>query len=108
MAMNEMAAPAPDEAMPTPAGYEICISVDGAGKITVGVESADQEAAESQGGDESGEAAMPVGSIREAVATAMEIYKNDGAMPDGQDDAEFNGGFGKAKAAPRDTMLNEE
>lgn len=83
--------------------YEICISVTG-GKISVGVESAGDEAAE--GGE--GDSGTPVGSIREAVAMAMEIYQNDGAMPEDADDIEFNSGFGKAKAAPKDKMLNED
>lgn len=103
----EAAAPEQTAAPEASSDYEICISVTG-GKISVGVESAGVEAAEG-GAQEGGEAAQtPVGSIREAVAMAMEIYQNDGAMPDGQDDAEFNGGFGKTKPAPKDKMLNED
>jgi hypothetical protein len=109
MAMDQAATDPTAAPAETSNDYEICISVTG-GKISVGVESAAAEAAEggNEEGGEAGEGDKPVGSIREAVALAMEIYQNDGAMPDGSDDAEFNGGFGKQAAAPKDKMFNEE
>jgi hypothetical protein len=108
MAMDQAATDQTAAPAETSNDYEICISVTG-GKISVGVESAGAEAAEGgEAGGEAGEGDKPVGSIREAVALAMEIYQNDGAMPDGSDDAEFNGGFGKKTVAPQDKMLNEE
>lgn len=92
-----------------PKSYEICISVSG-DQISVGVGSGGVESGHEGEVQDGGESASmkPVGSIREAMSVAMEIYQNDGAMPDGSDDKEFDGGFGKAKPAPKDKMFNEE
>lgn len=86
----------------TDTGYEICIKVDGAGKISVGVDMESDEAAQGPGtgapvtptDDDS--SYHPVRSIKEAMQVAMDIYKNSGQMVSadaGMDD--FNSGFGQ-------------
>lgn len=87
-----------------PAGYEICIRVGGDGKLSVGVESGQAEAAEAAPGMQPGAASMPeesggqyqpAESIKEALTMALDIYRADGKLPgDGdQDSAEFDAGF---------------
>lgn len=93
-------------------GYEICISVGADGKISVGVESAADEAAEEAGAAAQDApkppAMMPVGSIREAMQMAMGIFEADGEMPSGGDDDEFDAGFGpKGKSPMMDKMSME-
>lgn len=96
-------------------GYTIEITVTADGKISVGVESADEENEEesSAGGasagsgadgagtsdDESTEptegAAQPAKNIKDALVMALEIYKNNGASPGVDDsDSQFQSGFG--------------
>lgn len=79
----------------TTAGYEICIRVDGEGKIAVGVESNDQEAAEANGQAEPSAEYTPVENIKEGLTLALEIYRADGQMPDdgSQGNADFDSGF---------------
>lgn len=79
----------------TTAGYEICIRVDGQGKLAVGVESNAQEAAEANGQMEPSAEYTPVESIKEALTMALDIYRADGQMAGdgGQDSAEFEAGF---------------
>lgn len=81
-------APTGDEAG---AGYTICMTVTPDGKVMIGTKPAEPEGAEGM---------KPVASMRDAMSMAMEIYQNDGAMPDGQEDEQFNEGFGKAQKAP--------
>lgn len=86
--------------------YEICIRVDDDRKLSVGVDKGEEAAAPGEGGqgamsmgDEGGEMQyQPVGSIKEALMAAMEIYQNDGEMGAGED--EFNAGYGSKKQGP--------
>jgi hypothetical protein len=85
----------PEETMT--GGYQICINVGPAGKITVGVETAKYEAAEEEGAQAAGmerESMQPVGDFQEAIKTAMDIYKANGKMAEGQ--AEEAKGFAEA------------
>lgn len=76
----------------TPA-YEICIKVDEAGAISVGV----LDATENYAGSDAEVQYTPVGSIKEAITTAMDIYQNNGQML-GSGDDDFNSGFGAPQA----------
>lgn len=104
---------APDTGATTPSGdtgaasYTIEISVTPDG-ISVGVESADQENAEEGGSEGAGEAqgtpaaATPVGSIKEALTLALDIYRADGQMPDQNapsPEDEMSSGFGGSTGA---------
>lgn len=76
--------------------YTICIKVEG-GQLSVGV---DKAAAAPMGDGMEGMAETAkyaaAGSIKEALTMALEIYRNDGAMPDeAVGDAEFNSGFSR-------------
>jgi hypothetical protein len=79
-------------------GYVIEIRVGADKSISVCVESAaDEDAEESGGGDDgsggdSDDNSTPVKSIKEALTMALEIYRNDGEMPQ-QADADFQQGF---------------
>lgn len=81
---------------PTQAGYTICIQVGADGKLSVGV---DKEAAAAPmpgaGMEMEAEAMayMPAGSIKEALTVALEIYRNDGQMPDDGGQADFDSGY---------------
>jgi hypothetical protein len=87
---------------PSP-GYTIEITVTGDGKISVGVESADEENAEESGaGGDQGESAdqesaeaKPFKNIKDALTYALQIYKNDGEAPedDGASEDAFQSGF---------------
>jgi hypothetical protein len=71
---NESAEGAPDaEAPEGSGGFEIEISVDGQGGITVGSESASDEASESAGSEEA--QGQPAANIKEALTIALGIYK---------------------------------
>ena len=73
-------------------GYTVELEVAGDGTMTVSVESAGQESAESGGEDAAG---TPVKSIKEALALILEIVKAGGQMPDTQGaEADFNAGYG--------------
>lgn len=88
-----------------PGGYTICLKVAADGGISVGVEREGAEMAEAMpsapgaapaemGAEAESESYMPAASIKEALTTALEIYRNDGQMPDGgQADAEFGSGY---------------
>lgn len=83
------AAPAePQEA--ASGGYCICVCVSADGKMMVGTKPLTPEDAT--------EGMSPASSIREAMAMAMDIYKNNGDMPDESEDADFAAGFGKPAA----------
>lgn len=74
---------------------EITVSPDG---ISVGVESAGQEDAES-GGESGGSGAQPVKSIKDALTVALQIYRNDGQMSEGSSaDDDMASGFGPSSA----------
>lgn len=75
-------------------GYTIEIAVSGDDSMTVSVESAGQEGAES-GMAEASEG-VPAKSIKDALTMALAIYKSNGQMPQGESDqdASFNEGFG--------------
>ena len=81
-------------------GYTIEISVDGSGSITVGVEPAADEADEaSEGEGGQGENMTPVGSIKEALAWALEVYRNQGeAQPQDDSEDQMSQGFGGSGA----------
>lgn len=75
-----MGDPAADR-QPQDSGYEICIRCDGEGKLSVGVESGAQEAAEGMDGgqapdDDAGY--TPAKDIKEALTMALDIYKSQG------------------------------
>ena len=92
----EMQKPMQEEGAPT-GGYEICIYVGADGQISVGVETAEYEAAEEEGAQAAGmekESMQPVGDFQEAIKTAMDIYKANGKMAEGQ--AEESKGFAEA------------
>ena len=83
--------------------YEICIRVNKDGTMSVGVESADQEAAEEQASGVEGEpGSQTVDTIKKALTLALEIYKADGQMPQSGDDAQadFESGFTGKKTQP--------
>ena len=115
MATNPMipadaaAAPAQDTDQPAAdPGYLICIAVDGAGKISVGVESQAEEAAEGEEytGEPDGQGEgdyTPVGSMQEALSMAQAIYRNKGQMPDMNPDmAAAKAGYAKmSKGRPQ-------
>ena len=85
-----------EEGAPT-GGYEICIYVGADGQISVGVETAEYEAAEEEGAQAAGmekESMQPVSDFQEAIKTAMDIYKANGKMAEGQ--AEESKGFAEA------------
>lgn len=96
------AAPAEDPTAAVPeaeGGYTICIKVGADGQISVGVE---DEAAEAQAGAESPEqesaeesSLQPVGSIKEALTAALDIYRSNGQAPEdsGAMQDEFTSGF---------------
>lgn len=72
----------------------------GDGKISVGVESSDQENAEESGGDPSAApmddsgSAQPAKDIKSALVMALEIYKNNGEMQEADDsDEQFAAGY---------------
>ncbi|WP_196304578.1 hypothetical protein, partial [Streptococcus pneumoniae] len=65
----------------------ICIYVGADGQISVGVETAEYEAAEEEGAQAAGmekESMQPVSDFQEAIKTAMDIYKANGKMAEGQ------------------------
>lgn len=81
----------------TQGGYVVCVHVDAQGKITVGVET-DQEEAQEGGGDESQEEQgyQPVATIREACKLLTQIYNSQGEAPDNAaDQADMAAGYGK-------------
>ena len=88
-------------AEPAESGYKICIAVDGAGKISVGVENEGGAAGEPADGSDSGSededaemgAMQPASSIKEALTMALEIYKADGQVPSSSADDDFASGF---------------
>ena len=82
------------------ASYTIEISVTPDG-ISVGVESADQESSEESGagGAGGGSEATPVPSIKAALTMALDIYRNDGQMPEGNGEDDMASGFGNAQGA---------
>ena len=89
--------------------YVIEIRVSANKEITVCVESGSEEDAEEQGGDAGGDPdggdygasgddnSVPVKSIKEGLTLALEIFKNDGQMPQQADD-QFQQGFQGASA----------
>jgi hypothetical protein len=87
-----LAQPATPEAADS-GGYEICIRVSG-DQISVGVESGDQEAGEGASSEagggmdaEGGTSYTPVADISEALAMAKDIFRNNGQMPQNEEDA---------------------
>lgn len=74
-------------------GYCIEIKVDASGKCSVGVEPAKEEAMEEGASVSGGEKYQPVGSFKDAIMVAMDIYKNKGQIQSGGDDAAFSEGF---------------
>ena len=87
-------------------GYTIEIEVSGDGSITVSVESAATEGAESTGDESKDEAsAQPAANIKEALTLALGAYKNNGQLPDAkgandQFDQGFGSGPGGASGSP--------
>lgn len=81
-------------------GYEICITVKPDGTMAVGSNPIDPEDA-SEGG-------APASSIREAMAMAMDIYKNNGDAPDDSGDSDFQSGFGKPAGPVTQKQSNED
>jgi hypothetical protein len=74
--------------------YTICIKVEG-GQLSVGVDKA-AAAPMGDGMEAMAETSQyaPAGSIKEALTMALDIYRNDGGMPDDAvGDAEFNAGL---------------
>jgi len=82
--------------------YEICIRVMTDQSIAVGVESAEQEAAEEQSSGMEGEpGAKPAANIKDALTQALEIFKAGGKMADdGGDDAAFMSGYAQNDRGP--------
>lgn len=84
-------------------GYEICIRVGADGALSVGVEREGAEEAQAMppgGGQpmemmaaDEGAAYVPVGSIKEALTMALDIYRAEGQMPDDGGQAEFDSGY---------------
>lgn len=93
--MDMSAAPSgEDDGDAAPKGFTVCIYVDGAGKMSVGVE-------DPQGpGEDAEPAGMPVPSARDAISMVMDIIKAGGKMPDSTGDDEFKKGFGKPQEGP--------
>lgn len=98
---QQPAAPAPAAAAPaadtgnTDGGYCIHLYVNADKTMSVAVEPLATESAE---GEDTG---TPVSDIKEALMSIMQIVKNNGAMPEGDNnDAAFQEGYGKAPAAP--------
>lgn len=85
--------------------YTICIMVSGDGKFGVGVEQGDGSD-DSSGSDDGGSASdgsqdtpmAQVGSFKEALSMALDIYKSGGA-PQSSGDDDFNAGFGQNQDA---------
>lgn len=76
-------------------GYCIHLYVNADKTMSVAVEPLAKEAAE---GEDMG---TPVGDIKEALMSIMQIVKNNGTMPEGDNnDAAFQEGFGKAPTPP--------
>jgi hypothetical protein len=89
----EEQATAPEVAEETAAKFTIEISAMEGGTCTVAVESAAQEASEGSPEGEAAEAApISVGSIKEALSLALEIYRNGGQMPS-TDSSNLEAGF---------------
>lgn len=99
--------------------YEICIRVDDEGKISVGTKPEGEEdgvvmgsggeQGAAMGSDEGGEAGYKaVGSIKEAMMTAMEIYANEGQMGAGESDFDAGYGGGQKTEAPIREMSDED
>lgn len=87
--MDPAADAAPQEAAAP--SYEICIRVQGP-QVSVGVES---------GADEEGATApayKPAKSIQDALMMAVDIYKNNGQMPEASSGDAFREGYGKSEA----------
>jgi len=74
------------------AGYTVCIQVGADGSMKVGVEPPEDPAEAPEDG-----AYKPAPSAKDALMMAMDIIKNNGKMPEGDADADFNAGFGKKK-----------
>ena len=89
-------ADASSEAESGSAGYTIEITVTADGKISVGVESSDQENAEESGAPaDASDSAQPAKDIKSALVMALEIYKNNGEAPGADDsDEQFASGYG--------------
>lgn len=69
-------------------GFVIEITCTADGKISVGIETADQKNAEEG-------AAQPAKNIKDALVLALQIYKNNGEMPEADDsDSQFSQGYG--------------
>jgi hypothetical protein len=94
--MNGMGAVAdPEQEQP---GYTICIKVAPSGMM-VGVENESGEAPGDEASEESG--FKPVKDIKDALAMAIDIYKNNGQATDtASAESEFSSGFsGKPPAS---------
>ena len=63
-------------------GYTICIKVDANGEIRVGIENPESQEMESEEQQEYEDSdLMPVRDIKEALTTALEIFRSKGAAP---------------------------
>ena len=82
-------------------GYTICIKVDAQNKISVGVTPA---SADDNDADDDDSSYAPAPNIKDALTTALDIYRNQGQVSDS--DSDFNSGYGsksQGKAAAKST-----
>jgi hypothetical protein len=95
-----------DQAPAEDSGYEICIRVDGQGKISVGVETPGQEMAESDAmdGEMEDKGYTPVDSWPEALQIVQDIYKNAGQMDQRSPDEQLQAGYDKARPMMQSKM----
>lgn len=94
MTQQPAAQPA-DDSTSMDGGYCIHLYVKADKSMSVAVEPLATETAE---GEDTG---TPVADIKEALMSIMQIVKNNGTMPEGDNnDAAFQDGYGKAPAAP--------
>lgn len=81
-----------DDGSAQSAGYTVCIQVGADGSMKVGVEPPEDPAEAPEDGS-----FKPAPSAKDAMMMVMNIIKNNGKMPEGDPDADFNAGFGKKK-----------
>jgi len=77
------------------APYKICVVVGPDGSMKVGIEPPEDPAEAPEDG-----MMKPVPSAKAAMMMVMDIIKNGGKMPDGQEDDAFDSGFGKKNPPP--------
>ena len=82
----------------TQGGYTICIEVEPDGSLSVGVEQEAAMAPQAEAAEEASETGYkPAKNIKDALTMALEIFKNNGEIQQGQADDDFQADLGTMK-----------